>query len=290
MEDESISSESVRSESSATNVSDTKLSDELIQKQQELENENIKLKSNLSDSRQKIERLTTPALGVYQDDPVKRNMFKEKVGTEIYNTVQSNIQTLKLSKEQADTYADIVMEQQNQQQSESTQNQQQGGYANNQQQGAQENNLDNRVNVNDLRVDVITAFRAIGNPEMANRALSMTPNELLACANTLSARLQYSQQQQGGYANNQGGYENNIENTPNNQVAQQPLNANAPQVAPAGTNDVVYDHKTLNSSQYQALEKNFNMELGFADGKIPDQYKPLHKELRRTFYKNTDDE
>lgn len=286
MEDESISSESVRPESSATNVSDTKASDELIQKQQELENENIKLKSNLSDSRQKIERLTTPALGVYQDDPVKRNMFKEKVGEEIYNRVQSNIETLNLSKEQADKYADILMEQQ---QGEYAQNQQQGGYANNQQQGTQENSPDNRVN--DLRIDVITAFRTMGNQEMANRALSMNPNELLTCANTLSASLHYSQQQQqGGYANNQGGYENNTENTPNNQVAQQPLNANAPQVAPAGTNDVVYDHKTLNSIQYQALQKSFRDELGFADGKLPDNYKPLQQELVRRFYKNTDDE
>lgn len=286
MEDESISSESVRPESSATNVSDTKLSDELIHKQQELENENIKLKSNLSDSRQKIERLTTPALGVYQDDPVKRNMFKEKVGEEIFNRVQSNIETLNLTKEQADKYADILMEQQ---QGEYAQNQQQGGYANNQQQGTQENNPDNRVN--DLRIDVITAFRTMGNQEMANRALSMNPNELLTCANTLSASLHYSQQQQqGGYANNQGGYDNNTENTPNNQVAQQPLNTNAPQVAPAGTNDVVYDHKTLNSSQYQALQKSFREELGFADGKLPDNYKPLQQELVRRLYKNTDDE
>lgn len=286
MEDENTSSESVRPESSATNVSDTKASDELIQKQQELENENIKLKSNLSDSRQKIERLTTPALGVYQDDPVKRNMFKEKVGEEIYNRVQSNIETLNLTKEQADKYADILMEQQ---QGEYAQNQQQGGYANNQQQGTQENSPDNRVN--DLRIDVITAFRTMGNQEMANRALSMNPNELLTCANTLSASLHYSQQQQqGGYANNQCGYENNTENTPNNQVAQQPLNANAPQVAPMGTNDAVFDHKTLNSSQYKALEKNFNDELGFADGKVPDQYKPLHQELRRKFYSKTDDE
>lgn len=285
MEDENTSSESVRPESSATNVSDTKVSDELIQKQQELENENIKLKSNLSDSRQKIERLTTPALGVYQDDPVKRNMFKEKVGEEIYNRVQSNIETLNLTKEQADKYADILMEQQ---QGEYAQNQQQGGYANNQQQGTQENSPDNRVN--DLRIDVITAFRTMGNQEMANRALSMNPNELLTCANTLSASLHYSQQQQGGYANNQCGYENNTENTPNNQVAQQPLNANAPQVAPMGTNDAVFDHKTLNSSQYKALEKNFNDELGFADGKVPVQYKPLHQELRRKFYSKTDDE
>lgn len=285
MESENISNQSQPEQSSTdVPVSNAEM-DKLLQKQQDLEKENIKLKSQVTDEMQKIERLTTPALSAYQDDPVKRNMFKEKVGEAIYNRVQSNIETLNLTKEQADKYADILMEQQ---QGEYAQNQQQGGYTNNQQQGAQENNPDNRVN--DLRIDVITAFRTMGNQEMANRALSMNPNELLTCANTLSASLQYSQQQQGVYANNQGGYENNTENTPNNQVAQQPLNANAPQVAPAGTDDVVFEHKTLNSTQYHALQKGFREELGFADGKLPAQYKPLQQELVRRNYKNTDDE
>lgn len=189
MEDESISSESVRSESSATSVSDTKLLDELIQKQQALENENIKLKSNLLDSRQKIERLTTPALCVYQDDPIKRNMFKEKVGEDIFNRIQSHIETLNFSKEQADKWGDSLME------------------------GAQDNNID----INVLRTDVIYAFKGMGNQEMANRALYMNLNELLTCDNVLKAGLRYLRQRQ---------QENIPENTPNkNQVAQQPLKA-----------------------------------------------------------------
>lgn len=272
MEDETISSESVHSGAGATNTSDTKLSDELMQKQQELEKENQQLKSSLTCSRQKIERLTTPALSVFQDDPIKRNALKARIGEDNFNRVQSTIADLHFSKEQADRWGDELMEQT-------------GEYDKNQQQGAQEDNIDNKINA--IRTDVISAFSGMGNQEMANKALYMSPNELLACFDGLKALLEFSRNQQ------QYGQENIHENTHNNQVAKQPLDANAPQVSPTGANDTQYDHKIFRSKKFQDFRKENLKKIGFQDGKLPDEYLPLQESLRMTLYtkhKHDDDD
>ena len=258
MEDETISSESAHSESGATNTSDTKLSDELMQKQQELEKENKQLKYNLTCSRQKIERLTTPALSVFQDDPIKRNALKANIGEDNFNRVQSTITDLHFSKEQADQWGDLLMKQTVEDEK-------------NQQQGAQDDNTDEQINA--IRTDVISAFTGMGNQAMANKALYMSPNELLACFDGVKAMLEFSHQRQPY------GKENISEKTHNNQVIKQPLDANAPQVSPIGTNGTVYDNEILNSNEYQDLQKQFQKKLGLDDVKLPEKYEVMKKKL-----------